>query len=80
MGPLWYSADMTSPRDAVPVRFMTTSEVAQLLRVSTATVYKLIRQRQIPALKIGSDYRFDKDSIDKLMARGLPPAHLAGAR
>jgi excisionase family DNA binding protein len=53
---------------AASSQFMTTAEVAQLLRVNQSTIYRLLRQRQIPALRIGSDYRFDKDAIEKWMA------------
>lgn len=41
------------------------------------TLYKLIHQHQIPSFKIGSDYRFLKDAIEKLIAdreeKGRPP-------
>jgi excisionase family DNA binding protein len=46
---------------------MTVAEIAQYLKVHPSTLYRLIRRHQIPAFKIGSDYRFDKDSIKKWM-------------
>jgi len=46
---------------------MTTTEVAHYLRVHHGTLYKLIRRGHIPAFKVGSDYRFHKDAIEKLM-------------
>jgi excisionase family DNA binding protein len=49
-------------------RILTTVEVAELLRIHPSTLYKLLRQGQIPFLKIGSDYRFRKSSIEKWMA------------
>jgi len=45
---------------------MTSAEVAEYLQVNRSTLYKLIRQRQIPVFKIGADYRFYRDAIEKL--------------
>ncbi|MGA7621700.1 helix-turn-helix domain-containing protein [Candidatus Binatus sp.] len=53
--------------NATPSRIMTTTEVARYLRVQRRTLYKLIRRGYIPAFKVGSDYRFDKNAIAKLM-------------
>ena len=56
------------PRDdATPPRILTTAEVAEYLHVSLATVCRLVRQGQIPAFRIGSDYRFYRDAIEKWM-------------
>ncbi len=53
---------------AAPSRIMTAAELAKYLRVHPATVHKLLRKGQIPAFKVGSDYRFDRDKIDKWIA------------
>lgn len=42
---------------------LTAKEVAGLLRVSTQTLYKMLEQGQIPAVKVGSQWRFDGDKI-----------------
>jgi excisionase family DNA binding protein len=61
--------DMMKPRRAaVPSQIMTVAEVAKYLRVHPSTLYRLLRQHQIPAFKIGSDYRFERDAIVKWMA------------
>ena len=49
----------------MPSEIMTTAEVAQYLHVHPRTLYKLIRQRQIPVFKLGADYRFFRDAIEK---------------
>jgi excisionase family DNA binding protein len=55
-------------RDAAkPSRFMTAAEVADHLRIHLNTLYKLLRSGQISGFKIGSDYRFDREEIEKLM-------------
>jgi excisionase family DNA binding protein len=40
-------------------------EVAQFLHVHSSTVYRLLKQKRIPAFKVGSDWRFNMDSIEK---------------
>ncbi len=52
----------------MPIDFLTTAEVSRYLQVHPTTVYKLVRNGQIPAFKIGADYRFDRDAIEKWMA------------
>ena len=52
---------------ATPSPIMTVAEVARYLRIHQTTVYRLIRRGQIPFFKMGSDYRFDKNEIEKLM-------------
>ncbi len=42
---------------------LTVKEVASMLRVSTQTLYKMLEQGTIPAVKIGSQWRFEGDQI-----------------
>ena len=46
-------------------RLMTISEVAAYMRVSRFTVYRLAKDRSIPATKIGRQWRFQKEEIDR---------------
>ncbi len=55
-------------------RLMTIEEVAAVLRVSRFTVYRLAKGRAIPATKIGRQWRFQKEEIN----RWLLQAHRAG--
>ena len=43
---------------------LTLEEVAQFLRVHPSTVYRLLRKRTIPAFKVGSDWRFNQESVE----------------
>jgi excisionase family DNA binding protein len=43
---------------------LTLEEVADYLRVHPSTIYRLAKKNQIPAFKIGSDWRFNRESID----------------
>ena len=53
--------------DAMPRRFMKLAEVADYLHVSLSTVHRLVRHGLIPAFRIGKDYRFGRDEIEKWM-------------
>ncbi len=49
-------------------RMMTTGEVAKYLRVSQATVYRLVKQRKIPVSRISKHLRFRRDIIDRWLS------------
>jgi excisionase family DNA binding protein len=44
---------------------LTLEEVAQFLRIHPSTVYRLLRKHTIPAFKVGSDWRFNQESVEK---------------
>lgn len=44
---------------------LTVEEVARYLHVHQSTIYRLLRQKELPAFKVGSDWRFNLESIDK---------------
>lgn len=44
---------------------MTLEEVAGYLRVHPSTIYRLLKRRELPAFKVGSDWRFNQESIDR---------------
>ncbi|MFC2016834.1 response regulator [Chloroflexota bacterium] len=46
-------------------KLMTVEEMASYLRVTQKTVYRLLKQGNIPAIKVGCQWRFEKDSIDE---------------
>jgi len=39
------------------------------LKVNTVTVYKLIREDGLPAFKVGSEWRFVKESVEEWVRR-----------
>ncbi|MDQ6615175.1 MAG: helix-turn-helix domain-containing protein [Actinomycetota bacterium] len=49
-------------------RFVTVGEVANLLRVSNMTVYRLVQSGQLPAIRVGRSYRIRDDDVDKYLA------------
>jgi excisionase family DNA binding protein len=51
-------------------RVMTLNELADFLRVHPSTIYRLLKRGGLPAFKVGSDWRFNSESIDRwLMER-----------
>ncbi len=42
---------------------LTIKEVAHLLRLTPQTLYKMLKQGDIPAVKIGSQWRFDAEQV-----------------
>jgi excisionase family DNA binding protein len=46
---------------------MTLDEVAQYLHVHPSTIYRLLKEKRIPAFKLGSDWRFNQESIERWM-------------
>ena len=49
-------------------RFLTVGEVAQMLRVSSMTVYRLINSGELPAVRIGKSFRLREEDVDKYLA------------
>ncbi len=44
---------------------MTVSELADYLKMKDVTIYKHAQKGQIPAFKVGSKWRFKRETIDK---------------
>ncbi len=50
-------------------RFLTVNEVADLLRVSSMTVYRLIKGGDLRAVRVGKSFRLREDDVDAFIAR-----------
>jgi excisionase family DNA binding protein len=59
----------TSSSQPSRARFLTAAEVADLLRVSTMTVYRLIKAGDLAAVRVGKSYRVREDDVDRYLAR-----------
>ena len=47
---------------------MTVKEIAEYLKVTPGTIYKLARSGNIPAMKVASEWRFPKELVDDWIA------------
>jgi len=45
-------------------RFLTVQEVAELMRVSTMTVYRIIKSGELPAVRVGRSFRVRDVDVD----------------
>lgn len=50
---------------------MDIKDLADYLRIGKSKIYSLIRQRKIPASRIGRQYRFSKEVIDSWLREQL---------
>ncbi|WP_334142753.1 helix-turn-helix domain-containing protein [Rhabdothermincola sp.] len=50
-------------------RFLTVAEVAQMMRVSTMTVYRLIKAGDLASVRVGKSYRIREEDVDAYLAK-----------
>lgn len=49
--------------------FLTTEEVLGYLKVTPRTIYRLIRAGELPAIRIGRQWRFRRTDLDEWLDR-----------
>lgn len=61
---------------------LTIKEVAQYLKVTDRTIYRLAGAKKIPAFKVGGTWRFSRTDIDAWIRRqsGEPQGNSPGSR
>ena len=47
---------------------LTVDEVAQVMRVSNMTVYRLIKSGQLAAIRVGKNYRIRRRDVEKYLS------------
>jgi excisionase family DNA binding protein len=45
------------------MRFLTVAEVADMMRVSNMTVYRLVKSGELPAVRFGRSYRIPESAV-----------------
>lgn len=50
--------------------FLTVAEVADMLRVSNMTVYRLVNAGAMKAVRIGKSYRITEEEVDRYLKEG----------
>jgi excisionase family DNA binding protein len=61
-----------------PINVMTVREVSAYLKVHPSTIYRLLKRNQIPAFHMGSDWRFNVESIDRWILAAAEAERLVG--
>jgi excisionase family DNA binding protein len=54
---------------AIISAFLTTEEVLTCLRVTPRTIYRLIKSGELPAIRIGRQWRFRRADLDEWIDR-----------
>jgi excisionase family DNA binding protein len=49
------------------VRFLTVAEVAELMRVSKMTVYRLVHAGDLTAVRVGRSFRVPEHAVDEYL-------------
>jgi excisionase family DNA binding protein len=62
-------ASPSSAADAQPPRaqFLTVAEVASLMRVSKMTVYRLVHNGELPAVRVGRSFRVHAKAVHDML-------------
>lgn len=60
--------------------WMTMEEIAEYLKVSKETIYKMAQKGQLPGTKVGNQWRFNREAIDAwLLAKSNVATERKGA-
>jgi excisionase family DNA binding protein len=55
--------------DISEVKFLTVAEVAAVMRVSKMTVYRMVHNGQLPAVRVGRSFRVSEDDVHDYLRR-----------
>ncbi|MEZ5159406.1 MAG: helix-turn-helix domain-containing protein [Marmoricola sp.] len=58
-------------RELSEVEFLTVAEVAQKMRVSKMTVYRLVHGGELPAVRVGRSFRVSEDDVNEYSQQEL---------
>lgn len=58
---------MSTDRQLSEVRFLTVAEVAAIMRVSKMTVYRLVHNGVLPAVRVGRSFRVPEDAVHEYL-------------
>jgi len=52
-------------------RFLTIAEVAAMMRVSKMTVYRLVHNEDLPAVRVGRSFRVAEKDVDEYLRKSF---------
>lgn len=59
------------PGDMSDVVFLTIAEVASKMRVSKMTVYRLVHNGELPAVRVGRSFRVTEDDVNEYLRKSF---------
>jgi excisionase family DNA binding protein len=54
-------------------KYITVDELSEYLRIHKTTIYRMLKQRKLPAFRIGSDWRFSLETIKQWQLDQIKP-------
>ena len=48
-------------------KFLTVAEVAEIMRVSKMTVYRLVHSGELPAVRVGRSFRVNENAVNEYL-------------
>ena len=72
--PFPYNPPIVKREPFTEARLLTVNEVADLLRVSRMTVYRLIKQGEMPSFRVGRGYRLREEDVHSYLNGRLTEA------
>ena len=61
----------TNPGDTPSSKFLTVAEVAAMMRVSKMTVYRLVHNGELPAVRVGRSFRVQENDVDEYLRKSF---------
>ncbi|MEV8145272.1 helix-turn-helix domain-containing protein [Specibacter sp. NPDC078709] len=58
---------MTQEQNFSDVHFLTVQEVAELMRVSKMTIYRMVHAGELPAVRFGRSYRVPANAVESFL-------------
>ena len=58
--------------------FLTVAEVAELMRVSKMTVYRLVHSGELPAVRVGRSFRVHEQAVEDYLGASIYEAGQTG--
>ncbi|MDN5581902.1 MAG: helix-turn-helix domain-containing protein [Corynebacterium sp.] len=58
--------------------FLTVAEVAELMRVSKMTVYRLVHSGELPAVRVGRSFRVHEQAVQEYLGASIYEAGQTG--
>ena len=62
---------MAGPGDMSDVKFLTVAEVAAMMRVSKMTVYRLVHNGELPAVRVGRSFRVTEADVNEYLRKSF---------
>lgn len=56
------------PSSFSSLNFLTVGEVAEVMRVSTMTVYRMVHSGELPAIRFGRSFRIPESAVTQMVS------------